>query len=188
VAARTVFEETDFRAVRVSQITERAGVSYGLFYHYFDSKEAIFRAVAATAYQQLMDSGMQLEQSRPVHADAWSIEQGVRDWFGQYRRDSAMIRAIEAVAQFDAEIEATRAAINLDRQRSVGAILRVLQQQGQMDQGLDPDVAAVAIADMVWRFAESWLLRGDIECDFDQGVEQISRLIGNALRLDPPPS
>lgn len=163
-------------------------MSYGLFYHYFDSKEAIFRAVAATAYQQLMDSGMQLARAQPVQADAWSIEAGVRDWFDQYRRDSAMIRAIEAVSHFDADVEATRAAINLDRQRSVGAILRVLQQQGQMDEGLDPDIAAVAIADMVWRFAESWLLRGDIECDFDEGVEQISRLIRNALQLAPPSS
>ena len=39
-AAKEVFEECGLPDARISDITARAGVSYGSFYHYFDSKEA----------------------------------------------------------------------------------------------------------------------------------------------------
>ena len=45
-AAREVFERTGFLEARVSDIAEAAGLSHGAFYHYFDSKEQIFREVA----------------------------------------------------------------------------------------------------------------------------------------------
>jgi len=45
-AAKEVFEDTGFLEARISDIAERAGLSHGSFYHYFDSKEQIFREVA----------------------------------------------------------------------------------------------------------------------------------------------
>ena len=45
-AAKEVFEETGFLEARIADIAERAGMSHGSFYHYFDSKEQIFREVA----------------------------------------------------------------------------------------------------------------------------------------------
>src|SRR5262245_4152759 len=45
-AAKRVFEETGFLGARISDISKRAGLSHGSFYHYFDSKEQIFREVA----------------------------------------------------------------------------------------------------------------------------------------------
>ena len=45
---------------------------------------------------------------------------------------------------------------------------------------------AAALGAMTWRFAERWLVRGYPECDFDTGVEQITRIFINALRLEDP--
>src|SRR3546814_18247115 len=45
-AAKEVFEESGFLETRISDIAERAGLSHGSFYHYFDSKEQVFREVA----------------------------------------------------------------------------------------------------------------------------------------------
>ena len=45
-AAKTVFENTGFLEARISDIAVTAGLSHGSFYHYFDSKEQIFREVA----------------------------------------------------------------------------------------------------------------------------------------------
>src|SRR4051794_4773888 len=45
-AAKAVFEETGFLEARISDIAQQAGLSHGSFYHYFDSKEQIFREVA----------------------------------------------------------------------------------------------------------------------------------------------
>src|SRR5688572_27174438 len=44
--AKAVFEETGFLEARITDIADRAGLSHGSFYHYFDSKEQAFREVA----------------------------------------------------------------------------------------------------------------------------------------------
>lgn len=44
-AALDVFVERGFTAARLEEIAERAGVSKGTLYLYFDSKEALFKAV-----------------------------------------------------------------------------------------------------------------------------------------------
>ena len=44
-AALAVFAERGFAAARMEQIAARAGVSKGTIYLYFDSKEAVFRAL-----------------------------------------------------------------------------------------------------------------------------------------------
>ena len=52
-AAREVFERLGFLDARVSDIVEAAGLSHGSFYHYFDSKEQVFREVAETLEAEL---------------------------------------------------------------------------------------------------------------------------------------
>lgn len=47
-AAVEVFAERGFHRTRVSDIARRAGVAYGLIYHYFDSKDAVLNAVFET--------------------------------------------------------------------------------------------------------------------------------------------
>ena len=42
-AAKEVFERDGFLDARISDIVERAGLSHGSFYHYFESKEEVFR-------------------------------------------------------------------------------------------------------------------------------------------------
>jgi len=54
-AAKEIFEENGFLEARISDIAERAGLSHGAFYHYFDSKEQVFREVAETLDDQLAE-------------------------------------------------------------------------------------------------------------------------------------
>src|SRR6476619_6617165 len=42
-AAEQIFAEHGFLDARIADIAERAQLSHGSFYHYFDSKEQIFR-------------------------------------------------------------------------------------------------------------------------------------------------
>ena len=51
-AAKEIFEENGFLDARISDIAERAGLSHGSFYHYFDSKEEVFREVAESVEDQ----------------------------------------------------------------------------------------------------------------------------------------
>ena len=54
-AAKEVFELDGFLDARISDIAERAGLSHGSFYHYFDSKEEVFREVAAEVEERLSE-------------------------------------------------------------------------------------------------------------------------------------
>ena len=53
---------------------------------------------------------------------------------------------------------------------------------------MDPAIAADALGAMVGRFAELWLVQGYREYDFDEAVEQLTTLWGNALGLKTEPS
>ena len=45
-AAKEIFERDGFLEARITDIAQRAGVSHGSYYHYFESKEQLFREVA----------------------------------------------------------------------------------------------------------------------------------------------
>src|SRR5207247_6931606 len=54
-AAKGIFEENGFLEARITDIAERAGLSHGAFYHYFDSKEQIFQEVVALLDERLSE-------------------------------------------------------------------------------------------------------------------------------------
>ncbi|MGZ4729920.1 MAG: TetR/AcrR family transcriptional regulator, partial [Acidimicrobiales bacterium] len=51
------------------------------------------------------------------------------------------------------------------------------------DPDLDPTIAAPALTAMVTRFAEMWLVQKLLVCSFDDGVDQLTLLCMNALKL-----
>ena len=59
-----------------------------------------------------------------------------------------------------------------------------LQWQGLADARLSPSVAADALGAMVGRFAEQWLVQGYRDYDFDEAVEQLTLIWGNALGIE----
>jgi AcrR family transcriptional regulator len=56
-AALGLFVEKGFAATRLEDVAARAGVSKGTLYLYFDSKEALFRAVIEEGIVPVMDEG-----------------------------------------------------------------------------------------------------------------------------------
>ena len=54
-AAAGEFGEHGFHAASISAITRRAGMALGSFYTYFDSKDAIFRALVSDMSEQVRD-------------------------------------------------------------------------------------------------------------------------------------
>ena len=54
------------------------------------------------------------------------------------------------------------------------------------DKRLDPAIAAAGLGAMTYRFPEMWFVQGLLDCDFDLGVEQLTRLFVNALGLQSP--
>jgi AcrR family transcriptional regulator len=182
-AAKAVFEDVGFLDARVSDIAERAGLSHGSFYHYFDSKEQVFREVAQAIDAEL-SAGMALVLDRDSTATPQErLTAALRLHFEAYRKESKMMGVIEQVSRHDDQVRQMRAAYQQGHSRKVADSIRQLQRRGLADNTVDADLAAAAVGSMTWRFAEQWLIHGFPDVDFDTGVEQFTRIFMNALQL-----
>jgi len=187
-AAKDIFAEQGLPDARIVDITERAGVSYGSFYNYFDSKEELFREIAAEVDGLLrapMDDVILARRSDLSPQDR--IREAIRRHYQSYRDEAGFLGAIEQAARLDTEVGATRARRQRDDTRLVAKSIRALQRHGLADAELDPTVAAAALGAMTYRFGELWLAQGGIDCDFETGVDTITRLYINALGLSARP-
>src|SRR5438552_12296881 len=93
-AAKEIFEENGFLDARISDIAERAGLSHGSFYHYFDSKEQVFREVAEAVQSQL---AAPMTEVVLAHGSTASPPERLREALGRYLvtyRDHARIMAV----------------------------------------------------------------------------------------------
>ena len=189
-AAKEVFERDGYLEARVTDIAERAGVSHGSFYHYFESKEEIFREVAEAQQERLSarsvaDSGLldTLSHAPMRHR----IRESSRAYLEGYRDEARIMGVIEQVSRYDEEVSAARFARETHYTRQTEVAIGHLQQQGLADPGLDPALAASALSAMVTRFAEMWFVQHHFDCDFETGVDQITTLCMNALQLRDRP-
>jgi AcrR family transcriptional regulator len=182
-AAKEIFEENGFLEARISDIAERAGLSHGSFYHYFDSKEEIFREVAEAVDEKLMepmDSVILAPSSTPP---AERIHEGIRRNFESYRDEARIMGVIEQVSRYDDHVDTMRAKRHQHSREQVADSIRQLQKRGLADRSLDPDLAAAALGAMTTRFPEMWFVQGLIDCNFDDAVDQVAKLFANALGL-----
>jgi AcrR family transcriptional regulator len=188
-AAKEIFEEDGFLEGRISDIAERAGLSHGSFYHYFDSKEEIFREVAASVEEKLGEplGGVILDpESRATPQDR--LREALRRHLESYRREAKIIGVMEQMSRYDKEVSALRLESHARYSQQVAASIRSLQQHGLADPDLDPTIAAAALGAMTTRFPEMWLVQEAVTCTMDEAVEQLTRLFVNALGLsDRPP-
>jgi AcrR family transcriptional regulator len=182
-AAKEIFERDGMFDARISDIAKRAKLSYGAFYHYFDTKEEIFREVAAAQEQRLSAPPDEADQARSGGSTEDNIRDANRRYLERYRAETRLMRVIEQASRYDAHVNAERMASQKSfAQRSERSIKR-LQGEGRADPRVNPALAADALGAMIGRFAEMWLTQGYREYDFDEVVDQLSLLWANALRL-----
>ena len=104
-------------------------------------------------------------------------------FLSDYRDEARIMGVIEEVSRYNDRVRKVR----FERfrhycQRTEHAIRR-LQEQGLAETGLDAEIAAQALSAMVTRFAEMWFVQGLLDCSFEDGVDQLTSLCVNALRL-----
>jgi AcrR family transcriptional regulator len=182
-AAREVFERDGFLTARISDIAANAGLSQGSFYHYFESKEQIFREVAEAQEQRLtapFDTPADGEHDDPVRA---AIRHDIRCYLERYRDSARLMGVIEQVSRYDEHVNAARMATQQHFAENAERTIRGLQRQGVFDKDLSPTITADALGAMLGRFAELWLVQRYREYDFDEVVDQLAILCVNALGL-----
>ncbi|HEY7440438.1 MAG TPA: TetR/AcrR family transcriptional regulator [Acidimicrobiia bacterium] len=185
-AARVVFERDGFLTARIADIAIGAGMSQGAFYHYFDSKEQIFREVADAQEQRLTapsDAARVTTTGSDTDSPRAVIGAANRRYFERYRDAAGLMGVIEQVSRYDEQVNAARfATMQHFVVRAEGSIRR-LQREGLADRKLDATIAADALGAMVARFAELWLVQGYRDYEFEEAVDQLTRLWANALGL-----
>ena len=72
-AAATLFLQQGFDATPVDEIVLRAGMSKGLFYHYFSSKQEILAALREQFLQQFHDRVQGALEQAPEDDMAWMV-------------------------------------------------------------------------------------------------------------------
>ncbi|MGN6278555.1 MAG: TetR/AcrR family transcriptional regulator [Sphingomonas sp.] len=100
-AAAAEFGEKGFHEGSVSGITRRAGVALGSFYTYFDSKDAVFRALVRDMSDQVRDRVAPALRAAP---DQLSAEQaGLREFLAFVRDHKEIYRIIDEAEFVDPE-------------------------------------------------------------------------------------
>ena len=191
-AAKSVFESTGFLEARISDIAEAAGLSHGSFYHYFESKEQIFREIAE-AQEALLTASASDDADTEAHdgddpgteklSDFERILRANRRYLERYRDNGKIMAVIEEVSRYDDHVNEVR----LQRQKHFAsrseASLRRLQEEGRAAADIDAEIAALALGSMVARVAELWLVEHWGDYDLDQIADQVTRLWANAIGL-----
>jgi AcrR family transcriptional regulator len=182
-AARQVFEEAGFLDARISDIAERANLSHGSFYHYFESKEQVFREVAET--QEAMLTAPSTDRSRDG-ADLTELERlrrANRRYLERYQDNARIMGVIEEVSRYDDHVHEARMRRQKHFADRAERSIRRLQRDGAADPDVDAELAALALGSMVARFAELWLVERWGTYDLDTVADQVTRLWANAIGL-----
>lgn len=185
-AGKAVFERDGFLNARVTDIAAEADVSHGAFYHYFESKEMLFREIAEEVEVRLVSMDDIAEAVGPGAGPVDRIRAANRSYLSAYRKEARIMRVIEEVSRYDDEVRAVRSkrddylAVRLE-----SAIAR-LQAEGVADPRIDKRYAATALGSMVARFAETMFVAGG-RYSFETAVEQLTLLWANALGIHEVP-
>jgi AcrR family transcriptional regulator len=186
-AAKVVFERSGFLNARISDVVAEAGISHGAFYHYFDSKEQIFREVAFEQEVSMTTVAERFGRNSQLPGVTRNAYERIRAanaaYLEAYRSEAKIMKVIEEVSRYDAEVYAVRER----RQREFGQLLSAnlaqLQQQGLADPRLDPDLVAATLGGMIAKFAEMMLVQGYADFGLMHSIDQLTLLWANAIGL-----
>jgi AcrR family transcriptional regulator len=182
VAGKVVFERDGFLQARISDIAAEAGVSHGSFYHYFDTKEAIFREIAEGVEVQLLSMDDAAHDHRHDSSPIDRVRTANRSYLAAYKKESKIMKVIEEVSRYDEEVRMVRVQRDSELATRLESAIARLQSAGLADKRIDGRYAAMALGGMVARFAEQLFVGGG-DYDQNEAVEQLTMLWANSLGM-----
>ncbi len=131
-AAKVVFERDGFLDARIADIADTANLAPGSFYHYFESKEQIFREVAEAQEERLTAPAE--DQSDDVGGTPTErIRRANRRYLERYRDEAALMGVIEQVSRYDEHVNAARMATMKHFVERAEAAIERLKAEGHVD-------------------------------------------------------
>jgi AcrR family transcriptional regulator len=187
-AGREVLEEVGYGPASIDLVSERAQVSHGTFYTYFDSKAALLREVARTVVGEMFVDTRVGDQAG---LDAYSrIEAANRLYLAAWARNSRLLRVIEQAAVDDPAFRPLLLDMREDFVRRLEDGFTRLAAAGLITLDLPLRPTAIALGGMVEHFAHVWLDLGE-DVEAEVAVRTLTQLWARAIGLargepDPP--
>jgi AcrR family transcriptional regulator len=161
-AARRVFEKRGFLDTRVADIVAEARVAQGTFYTYFDSKDAVFQAVATGVVGEMLVALRTDTHSGTPYERAYAAMERFVD---AYRPRARIIALVEQVGTFTPELKHLRLQVREAFVERAARGIAHQQESGIADKSLDPVLTAEVLGAMVDHTCYVWLNLGR---DFDR--------------------
>lgn len=178
-AAREVLAEKGLDAAKVSEIVARAGVAQGTFYLYFPSKLSLVIALAEDLDRQIL-AATQAAVAR-AKSLAEGIDVGVAVAFEEMGRYRDVLGIIEARIGL-VELRAQCAHLYEEYYAYVTGMIVQGQASGEVDRGVNPEIAARLIVGVLERAAEESYVLGQHAPD-EEYVAEVACFIKRALGM-----
>jgi TetR/AcrR family transcriptional regulator, fatty acid metabolism regulator protein len=159
-AAVRVFARQGFHTCRVSDITDEAGVAYGLVYHYFSSKEEILDTLFLERWDVMLEAISEVDaSSRSPREKLQAIAGFIVE---SYRHDPELMKVII--------VEVTRAANTFGRTHlakireaysQIAGIVARAQAAGVFREQISPEFAALAFYGLIEQVLTGWIFEPD---------------------------
>ena len=177
-AAARLFAEQGYASTRVVDIVDAAGVAKGLFYWYFENKEALFRELAADIRHDLRRT-----QRRAINWDEPALIRIIKGTM-------ASVRFMAEHSSFFAllEIEGRSVAEELrqgteQHLRDVKALIVAGQSDGTVTKEDDAELMALAVVGAVGQFSH-FHRTGRVDMGIDELAGYVARLVVRILTAD----
>lgn len=170
-AAETLFATRGFGPTRIADICEAAGVAKGLFYWYFETKDALFAELVRAVRQRLRraQAAAMDDTADPVTRIRQGAVASVR-FMAEHMEFFALVEGRRSAADVTAVLVESAEIYTADVER----LIREAQQTGRLPDDTDPRLAAVGVLGTVSYFSQS-LRAGRIEIE----IEDLARFVGN---------
>lgn len=177
-AAEAVFQQHGYYEASIVKITEHAGVGLGTFYLYFDSKQTIFEALVADLNRRVRHSMSEAMAEATNRLEAERA--GFAGFFAFTAQHPALYRVIRE-AEFVAPEAMRQHYAKITQGYEAG--LRAAAAQGEIDDGLDPEISAWALMGIGELIGMRYILWEDDQTQglSEERLDHMMRFIYNAL-------
>ncbi|GAA2714371.1 TetR/AcrR family transcriptional regulator [Actinoplanes palleronii] len=181
-AGRELLEARGWAGFTPEQVAQAAGVSYGTFYTYFESKDDLLRAVVRAVAEELFTESL---VGPDAAGDPYArIVEANRGYLKAWRGASRVLRLVEQGADTDDTLRQMLLEVRELYVHRGAEGLRRLQEAGLANPELDPRLTAIVLGAMVEQMAHViYSLREPL--DEDEVVNHMSKLWAAAIGLRP---
>jgi TetR/AcrR family transcriptional regulator, fatty acid metabolism regulator protein len=150
-----VFARKGFHAARVGDVAEEAGVSHGLVYHYFTSKDELLETVFRETWNEVLAAIAAVEDSgEPAREQLRQVTKILlRGWQNEPDRTTVIMREIAR----SPELQRLIADLTKPRE-AVERIIRAGQNRGELRHDVDARLASTMLYGAIDEILTGWVL------------------------------